>query len=334
MTSALCQELCDSAEAILDREPWEHMAESEIFALQPVAGGQVYFVSVMGSGGEHQAIAYYPGRESFLKFCLAQSGDLSPRDGLETILLNGHLQAGFEPRANLEPAEKVMLKNAGRRYRGRWPVFRSHRAARVPWPVNDGEAAVLSLLMTGTVEVLDRLAAGEKLVSPYDAKKFFLRGADGTDGVCCLSELPLPQHRLQAELDAHALDGVERVRMDAEMELMLMLTPVGDVPPGEPPYFPFLLLMVASDSGRVLGLEMLSTKDGMDAALVRLPEAIIKLIKQGGAVPSSIAVSHPILHSALEAYGELLGIQIKPQPYLPAADAAMQSLGQFLRGSI
>ncbi len=333
MTSTICRQLCDLAEAILDRAPWERMQECEIFALQPVAGGEVYFVSVMGACGEHHAIAYYPGRESFLKFCVVQSGQISEIDSMETILLNGHLQVGFEPGKSLQQIEKAVLKNAGRSYRGRWPVFRSHRAARVPWPVDDVEAPVLARLMAATVEVLDRISAGEDLASPYDAKKFFLRCADGTDGVCRPSELPLPQHRLQAELDAHALDGMKRVRMDVEMELTLMMAPIADVPRGEPPYFPFLMLLAGSDPGMVLGVEMLSTKDGVDAALVRLPEVIVKLIKQGGVVPSSIAVRHPILHSALEAYGELLGIEIRPQAWLPAAEAALQSLGNYFGGA-
>lgn len=332
MTPALCREMCDSAEAILARSPWERMDETEVFTLQPVSGGEIYFVSVMGGAGEHAAIAYYPGRESFAKFCAVQGEQLSPRDSMETILLNGHLQAGFEPRAGLQPSEKALLKAAGRRYRGLWPVFRSHRSARIPWPVDKNEAAVLSRLMALTVGVLDRVGAGETLTSNYDAKEFFLRRADGTDGVCRPSKLPLPLHRLQAALDEHALDGLRRVRMDVEMELVLMLSPVADVPRGEPPYFPFVVLLAGQDSGLVLGVELLSTKDGLDAALVRLPETIVNLIKQAGAVPSSIAVRHPILLSALEAYGNLLGIKIKPQPFLPAAEEALNSLRGLLGG--
>lgn len=332
MTSAVCREMCDSAEAILAQAPWERMDETEIFTLEPFPGGEIYFVSVMGAAGEHAAIAYYPGRESFAKFCAVQGEQLSPRDSMETILLNGHLQAGFEPRAGLQPSERAMLKEAGRRYRGLWPVFRSHRSARIPWPVDDNEAPILARLMSGTAEVLDRLGAGETLTAPYDTKEFFLRRADGTDGVCRPSEMPLPHHRLQAELDEHALDGLKRVRMDVEMEFVLMFSPVADVPRGEPPYFPFVLLLAGRDSGLVLGVELLSTKDGMDAALVRLPEAIINLIRKSGVVPSAIAARHPILLSALEAYGELLGITIKPQPFLPAAEEALHSLRGLMGG--
>ncbi len=323
--------MCDLAEAILARAPWERMEESEIFALQPDPDSTVYFVSVMGSAGEHMAVAYYPGMESFVKFRACQSGDLSPQDGLEEILLNGHLQAGFEPRQNLLPAEKAALKSAKRTYRGHWPVFRSHRAARVPWPVDTQEAGILTKLMAATLPVLDRVVAGEDLLAHYDEDEFFLRGPDGADGTCRLANLPVPRHRLQAVLDKDALDGVRRTKLNAEMELALMLSPVNDVPRGEPPYFPFLLVLVDSDRGNVLGVELLSTVDGIDAALVRLPEAITRVIRQGGVVPSSIGVRHPVLLSAMEAYGRLHGIECVPRPFLPTVAEALASLRQFMR---
>lgn len=332
MTSAVCREMCDSAEAILAHAPWERMDETEIFTLEPFPGGEIYFVSVMGAVGEHSAIAFYPGRESFSKFRLAQQGELSPQDLMETMLLNGHLQAGFEPRVGLQPSEKAMLKKAGRSYRKIWPVFRSHRPARMPWPVDQDEAEVLLPLMKAAVEVIDRLATGETLTAPYDAEEFFLRRADGTDGVCRPSELPLPRHRLQAALDKNALDGLPRAPRVVEMDLSIMLTPIGDVPRGEAPYFPLILLMAESDSGRVSGMEIISTKDGIDAALVRLPEAIIHVIRQSGGVPSRVAVRHPILHSALEAYGKLLGIEIEPRMYLPAAEQATLALHHQMGG--
>lgn len=332
MNISTCRELCDLSDAILALAPWEHLPESEVFALQPEKNGEVYFVSVMGACGEHCAVAYYPGRESFAKFVLAQRGELPPQDMLETMLLNGHLQAGFEARAGLQSSEIAALKKTGRSYRKIWPVFRSHRPARMPWPVNDEEAEVLRALMTLTVQVFNRMAGGEELTSPCAENKFFLLRGDGTEGVVRPSDLPLPHHRLQAQLDEHALDGMPRGPRLVELELSVMLTPIRDVPRGEPPYFPMILLAAESDSGRVSGMELLSTKEGIDAALVRLPEAIIQVIRQTREVPSRIAVRHPILHSALEAYGKLLGIEIEPRVSLPAAEQATLALHQQMGG--
>lgn len=331
MKTTTCRQLCDRADVLLERAPWERMPETEIFALQAEPEGEIYFVSVMGAAGDHHAAAYYPGRESFSKFCAAQSDKLHPRDALEVMLANEHWQVSFEARAGLQPAEKTALRNAGRRYRGPWPVFRCHRPARVPWPVDEAGAHVLLPLLAATIEVLDRLAGGEHLTAPFTAEEFFLRCADGTDGVCRPQDLPLPQHRLSAALDPRALDGVDRVTMNAEMELALMLSPVADVSRGEPPYFPYLLMLADSDSGAVLGAEMISTREGIDPALMQLPQTIIGLLRQAGVVPSRVAVRHPILHSALAAYGRLLGFEVVPQPLLPAAELALAHLEGKLR---
>lgn len=61
-------------------------------------------------------------------------------------------------------------------------------------------------------------------------------------------------------------------------------------------------------------------------------QAIIHVIRQSGEVPSRIAVRHPILHSALEAYGKLLGIEIEPCMYLPAAEQAARALHHQMGG--
>lgn len=331
MKTTTCGQLCDRADALFARAPWERMPETEIFALQAEADGEIYFVSVMGAAGDFHAVAFYPGRESFSKFCAAQSEDLHPRDALEVMLANEHWQVAFETRTGLQPAEKTALRHAGRRYRGPCPVFRRHRAARVPWPVDEAGAHVLLPLMAAAMEVLDRLAGGEKLTARFTAEEFFLRRADGTDGVCRPQDLLLPQHRLSAPLDPRALAGVERVTMNAEMELALMLSPVAEVPRGEPPYFPYLLILADSDTGTILGAEMISTREGVDTALTQLPQTIIGLLGQAGVVPSRLAVRHPILHSALAAYGRLLGFEVVPQPFLPAAELALAHLEEKLR---
>jgi hypothetical protein len=327
-----CRRLCDLADALLERAPWEEMPETEIFTLQGEPDGPTYFVSVMGAAGEHQAVAFYPGRESFLKFCLAQRDDLHPRDALETMLVNAHWQVGFEPRAGLRPAEKAALRTAGRRYRGRWPVFRSHREARVPWPATEPEARMLLPLLSGAIEVLDRRAAGDEVTAPFTADEFFLLRADGSSGVCRVQDLPLARHRLQAMLDPGALDGLSRSKVKAELELALLLTPIAEVPPGEPPFFPYLLLLADAESGAVLGAELIPTGDGADAALVQLPQAVAALIRGAGSVPACIAVRHPVLRSALEASGRLLGFEVRPQPVLPLAEMALAALEGRVRG--
>lgn len=190
------------ADEILALAPWKKAFEEDLFAIQPKVGGPVYFVSVMGSQGAHHAIAYYPGMESLSHFRMAQMEDIPERMAIEAILLNRHLQLTFEPKRNLFPADLDILKSLGKTYRGKWPVFRSHSPARMPWFPNAQELEDFESLLEQTLVVLRRLGNGEDLFQPFDEKEFFLRTKNGDweDSTCRVADLPVAQHILKAEL--------------------------------------------------------------------------------------------------------------------------------------
>lgn len=325
--------LYEIADEILALAPWKKTYEEDLFGIQPKAGGTIYFVSVMGSQGEHHAIAYYPGMESLSRFRMSQMEDIPERMAFEAVLLNRHLQLTFEPKRNLLPADLEILKSLGKTYRGKWPAFRSHRPARMPWFPDAQEVEEFEGLLEQTLVVLRRSGNGEDLLQPFDEKEFFLRKRNGDweDSICRVADLPLPQHILKAGLPRDALAGIPRAGLRIETDLMLMLTPINDVPRGEAPYFPLMLIMVDAASGFVLGFEMISTKEGFDAAMVRLPDTITAVLKKAKVVPAQIAARHPILLSALESYGGAYGIKCKVDHDLPAATEAIESMMAFMR---
>ena len=325
--------LYEMADEILVLAPWKTYFEEDLFAIQARAGGTVYFVSVMGSQGEHHALAFYPGIGSLARFRMSQSDDVPHRIGIETMLLNQHLQLAFEQKRYLVPPDLVVLKSLGKVYRGKWPVFRSHRAARLPWSPDASEVDDLEILLEQSIVVLKRLNAGEKLLRPYNDAEFFLRKADDGqwgDSLCRIEELPVPRHILQAFLPEGALDGLRKTNERIEVDLVLTLTPITDVPRGEAPYLPMMLLMVNSTAGLVVEVETLSTKDGLDAAMARIPDAITGLLKKAKFVPTTIAARNPILLSALESYCDVYGMECEFDAELPMAEKAIESLLSFL----
>ena len=325
--------LYEIADEILALAPWKNSFEEDLFAIQPKADGPVYFVSVMGSQGEHHAIAYYPGMESLSHFRLSQMEDIPERMALEAILLNPHLQLTFEPKRNLLPADLEVLKSLGKTYRGKWPAFRSHSPARMPWFPDAREVAEFESLLEQTLVVLRRSGNGEDLLQPFDEKEFFLRRRNGDweDSTCRVAELSVPQHILKAALPRDALAGIPRAGLRVEADLILMITPINDVPPGEAPYLPLMLIMVDSASGFVLGFETISTREGFDAAMVRIPDAITAVLKKAKVVPAQIAARHPILLSALDSYCGAYGMKCEIDYELPAADEAIESMMAFLQ---
>ncbi len=318
------------AEKLLATDPWHDRGEEDVFALQPREDGPVYFVSVMGKLGVHQGIAFYPGSESFSQFCKAQSEYTSDRVRFETMLLNGHLQVAFEQRKHLIAPDLEVLKKMGKRYRGRWPVFRAHRPARIPWLVNAAEARDLTLLLEQTLEVLK--CGGQSIFRPFTSPEFFLRTWDGRDEVCRVDDLPVQKHVIQTVFPADALDHLQKAPLRFEADLVLMNSPVRDTPRGEPPYFPMLLLVADSATGGLVGLELLSTMDGIDAVYARIPEALTGILKKAKIVPKTIVARHTFLLGMLEAFGAAYGIGTKQDNALPVLTQAVESLMRTIRG--
>ncbi len=318
------------AEEILTLKPWQNFDEELVFAIQPQADGPVYFASVMGRMGEHHAVAYYKGSEGFSYFRRAQLGEESSRLGMESLLMSEHLHVAFETRENLLPTDLAILKACGKKYRGKWPVFRTQRPARMPWTASPVEASVLAILMERTIEVLHRLKRGESLLRPYFSEDFVLIDPEGRDGECRVADLPQARHILKAALPHDALDDIPRSPLRVEMEVALMVAPINDVPEGEPPYMPLILLVVDADSGMILGFDTLNTREGLDAAFVTLPIVINQILKQANLVPARITARHAILLSVLEAYGQTYGIEIEDTDDLPQADAAVEHLMKFM----
>jgi hypothetical protein len=110
-----------------------------------------------------------------------------------------------------------------------------------------------------------------------------------------------------------------------------MTTPIADVPKGEPPYFPMILLVVDSASGQVVGMELFPTVDGVDSVFVRIPETLTGILKKAKIAPAAIAARHPVLLSALHAYCDAYAIEFEQNELLPAADEAAESIMQFMQ---
>lgn len=316
------------AEEILALAPWKAHWENELFAIQPRQNGPVYFASIMGHQGEHYAVAYYPGLESLSQFRMAQMDDITDRVRIETMLLNGHIQVAFEKKKYLIPQDIQVLKALGKSYRGKWPAFRSHRPARVPWITDADEAHDLNALMEQTLVVLGR--KDKSLFRPFEMDEFFLRTWDGKDSLCRVADLPAHRHFIQAPLPPGALDDLKKAAIQLEADLLLMTTPIADVPNGEAPYFPMMLLVAESESGLVAGMELFSTADGIDSVFARIPEALTGILKKAKIIPATIAARHPILLSALDAYCNAYGIRYEEDEELPAVDEAAESIMQFM----
>jgi len=250
---------------------------------------------------------------------------------MENMLTTPHLQLSFEPRAHVEPEDRAILKAVGKSFRGRWPLFRSHRPARMPWFLTGEEATEMEMLLEQTLAVLEReMESPDTVLEDCDSDSFFLReknpAGEWEDSRCEVDDLPVASHVLRANLPRGVTDGLSRSPLRLELDLALMPLPVADVPKGEAPYFPLVLMLADPASGMILGTELLPTKDGLDSAFVLLPDVLGRILRQGGILPACILARHPILLSLLEAFEKAYGIPFEFDGELPAVSEAIESL--------
>lgn len=326
MDVARWDELFATAEKILSVAPWRFLGEDGLFAVQPRVDGPVFFASVMGMAGVHRAVAFYKGVESLEGFRRANDPMEPPRMSMESLLLCEHFQLSFEKKKNVLPTDMEPLKACGKRYRGTWPVFHSHRPGRIPWTIQEADAPELLVLLERSLAVFQRIARGENLVRPLEEDEFFMIDPVGNDAVCRVDELPESRHILQFGLVKNALDHLPRTDQEVEVEMALMISPVQHPVPGEPPYLPFLVVMLDVDSGLAMGFDMLNPSESVDAALIRLPETLTNLLEKAGVVPRAMRVRHPSLLPLMDAYCQTYGIELVEVEEFEFADLLIEQL--------
>src|SRR5215475_13478923 len=94
-----------AAGRVKEMAPWKWMIEDEVFGVRNPERDEVGFVSVMGAGGEHFAVALYQGAVALHGFlALSEAVADGPVDGIgaERVLEIPQLQASFEDRGHLQ----------------------------------------------------------------------------------------------------------------------------------------------------------------------------------------------------------------------------------------
>src|SRR5437016_7285144 len=165
------RELFDLSTQVKDLKPWRWMEETDLIGIENPETGEIGFISVMGSLGEHEAIALYLGAEGLYEFIDLHT-DVSST--AERVLENRHLQAAFSERKYLEKEDRDLIKQLGLKFRGDWPMFRSYRPGYLPWFVTLNEARFL-------IHALSQIIAVAKSVRD-EAQPFHPTGRVEKDG--------------------------------------------------------------------------------------------------------------------------------------------------------
>jgi hypothetical protein len=253
-----------AAVRVKELAPWEWMTEADTFCVQSPESGELGFVSVMGSLGEHYGVSFYLGSEGIHGFLdLQMMGPFADPDALLQI---PQLHASFEDRGELDRRDREIIKKLGLKFRGRnaWPMFRAFRPSFFPWFLESGEARFLTVALEQLADVAPRFKEDASLLEPSEGEGYLLRvprregetlvWEDAATGVP-----PLDAPPIEVEMEASKMDALGRLPMRrARLEVDFFMIPASVQDRGDRPYFPHMLMVVDAKSGMIVGSELLT----------------------------------------------------------------------------
>jgi hypothetical protein len=335
--------LYSAAQRVGELAPWDWMLEDEIFGVQNPDSGEIGFVSVMGAAGEHYSIAIYPGADALYDFLELEEAAREGRgEGIpaERVLEIPQLQASFEDRDALQKEDREVIKKLNLKFRGanNWPLFRTYSPGLFPWFLSSSEARFLTLALEQLLDVAPRFRDDDSILYGEADDDFLVRTPVRQNGKITWEDkiVRVPQPPLKtitpatlSETQLKALERLPRSNRVFELDLKMMPMPVREKK--ERPYFPYLLLIVDSESSFVLGVHLLEPTPSLGEMRARLPLEVAPRLATLGGLPGAIAVRNEMIADLLSHLAAELEIRIEMSPKLPALDEAIESMESMMR---
>lgn len=265
--------LFDRAFAIRAAKPWQYLFDTHIFAVR-FSDGEIACCSVMGRNGTHLALALYSLTDGLYALDKLMTTDMRvlPRHRAEECMLGQDcIQVSFENAQEILAKEakpvRAYAKAHGISLRGQhnFPVFHRYRPSRMPWALTDEtEQQHLLEAMDALLEISRRLSTEEPLALGL------IEGDPFTHPIPLLTATPdgyrwdsytlqkpdvpaLPAGKIEDELALARLKKRKKPCAPWALAVFMSPTPV-QAKPTQVPYFPYLLCVVDTGSGKVLTL--------------------------------------------------------------------------------
>jgi hypothetical protein len=334
------RELFDLSTQVKDLKPWRWMEETDLIGIEHPETGEIGFISVMGSLGEHEAIALYLGAEGLYDFIDLHTDESATAHRALEIR---HVQAAFSERKYLEKEDRDLIKQLGLKFKGgAWPMFRSYRPGYLPWFVTLDEARFLIHALSQIIAVAKSVRDEAQPFHPTGRveKDGYLMRVSRKEGSALIWEdqvwrIARPQRKaVKAVVDAvnsERLKGLRQSQLELEVDLFLAPASIGKKR-GQRPLAVYVLMIADSDSGFIFGTELMSAQDSLPAMHARIPNSLAQMLLQAEIRPQKLVVRSELLRTLLKPFTQALNIELRLQDELPSIDEAAEYMGQFMRG--
>ena len=326
------QRLYELMGELRDLAPWEYMYEDNIFGVQFPETGNLGFVSVMGSLGEHFAIAVYMGKKGLEGFLTMQrmGHKLAP----DIVLQVPQLQAAFENREMITPEDRKIIKQLDLKFRGKnaWPQFRSYRPGCFPWYLEKEEAQMLIHGLEQLMNVAPRFKKDPAMLEPSEQDgKLLVRVQENGKWVDGPQELKFPAEpplQLRMNMDAlHELKSMKKQNATVEVDIQMMEEAVRDKS-FDRPYFPFMLMIAEKQSHMILGFDLLSPLPSLEEMWETVPEKVTEILANY-LLPGEIQTKDPLIALLLSPLEKEVGFKVNLVKSLPTIEHAKREFRKF-----
>lgn len=322
---------------IKDLAPWEWLEEIDLFAVENPETQELGFISVMGAIGEHYCIAVYLGEIALARFWHFQESE--PDDmSYQKLLEMPQLQASFEDRDFLDKDDREIIKKLSLAFRGKnaWPMFRKYEPGFCPWFINSAEARFLIYALEQTINVALRAQEDPTILLPNENYSYLLRRRVKRGNSYVWQDDIWHESMIEPELiepvvDMIALEKAKSLSLKnvtIEVDMFMFPQPVFDK--GSRPYYPYLLLLLESAHGLIVGQKLLQPLPDLQSMQVKIPHHLLDIFSKISYVPDKIRIASPMLYSLLEHIADHLNITIEKVNNLRFAAEARASFLNFI----
>ncbi len=315
--------------------PWKWMLDSDVWAIQNPATGEMGFCCVLGRAGEVLGLCVYRGSEALECMDRIYSGELHGEDPAIHEYLNS-LLASFSDREHLEKEDRDVIKRLGYKFHGprAWPEFRSYLPGYMPWFLSPGEADFLALALEQAIPVARRFREDPDILTPASGDAYLTRVAEQKDGQLVWRDewREPPPHAPKAppallipeDQIAKARTRLSPKQGTWEFDCFFAPTPVAE---GERPFLPLLSLCVHQETGLILGTHM----TGPDEALAGHQKELVDTLRQARVRPEEVWVANEKSYRIVKPVADRLGIKVTAVSALPATEQARREMLPMLK---
>lgn len=319
ISKATWQKLFSLAIQFKQQAAWDWMLDSDIFGVKNPETGVTSYCTIMGNAGEMFGIGMYVGTEGLDTLLELASGE--EIDPMDAMFSQKCLMVAFENKDDLLEPEEKLLKEMKLSFKGKFsiPSFRDYSPGLFPWVIDSEEQAETIIYCMEQAMVI---AAKCQEDPDYLVKE------DDEDGECFLVyvqeakdsdkweatwEVPEDFDAPEKEVEANELylrSNLERISIKANVNWLVDIfyypEPVQDKE-GERPYFPYMLLVLDSESSLIVGNEVFKYGN----LETDLQKTLVKICRDNACRPQTIMVGTHETMDYLKPFEPYLGTKLE-----------------------